>query len=52
MCLVCEPQTKASVGGTNEGRGIDLLDDNTKDKLFFVIDNIIQNTKAKKALAS
>lgn len=31
---------------------IDLLDDNTKDKLFFVIDNVIQNTKAKKALAS
>jgi transcriptional regulator with XRE-family HTH domain len=30
---------------------IDLLDDNTKDKLFFVIDNVIQNTKAKKALA-
>jgi transcriptional regulator with XRE-family HTH domain len=31
---------------------IDLLDDSTKDKLFFVIDNVIQNTKAKKALAS
>jgi hypothetical protein len=31
---------------------IDLLDDSTKDKLFFVIDKVIQNTKAKKALAS
>jgi hypothetical protein len=30
----------------------DLLDDYTKDKLFFVIDNMIQNTSAKKALAS
>lgn len=30
---------------------IDALDDNTKDKLFFLIDNVIQNTKAKKAFA-
>jgi len=31
---------------------IEKLDDATKDKLYFVIDNIIQNVKAKKALAS
>lgn len=31
---------------------IDSLDENTKDKLFFVIDNILQNYKAKKAYAS
>lgn len=30
---------------------IDTLDENTKDKLFFLIDNVIQNTKAKKAFA-
>jgi transcriptional regulator with XRE-family HTH domain len=31
---------------------IEKLDDTTKDKLYFVIDNIIQNYKAKKALVS
>lgn len=31
---------------------IDKLDDNTKDKLFFLIDNVVQNSKAKKAFAS
>lgn len=31
---------------------IEKLDDSTKDKLYFVIDNIVQNYKAKKALAS
>lgn len=31
---------------------IERLDDATKDKLYFVIDNIIQNFKAKKAYAS
>ena len=31
---------------------IEKLDSDVKDKLYFVIDNIIQNTKAKKALAS
>lgn len=31
---------------------IEKLDDATKDKLYFVIDNIIQNYKAKKAYAS
>lgn len=31
---------------------IEKLDDTTKDKLYFVIDNIIQNFKAKKAYAS
>lgn len=31
---------------------IQKLDEGTKDKLFFLIDNVIQNTKAKKALAS
>ncbi len=31
---------------------IQKLDEGTKDKLFFLIDNVIQNTKAKKAYAS
>ncbi len=31
---------------------IEKLDDATKDKLYFVIDNIVQNYKAKKAYAS
>ena len=31
---------------------IDKLDDSTKDKLFFLIDNVVQNSKAKKAFAS
>jgi transcriptional regulator with XRE-family HTH domain len=31
---------------------IEKLDDATKDKLYFVIDNILQNFKAKKAYAS
>jgi transcriptional regulator with XRE-family HTH domain len=31
---------------------IEKLDDATKDKLYFVIDNIVQNFKAKKAYAS
>jgi len=31
---------------------IDKLDDNTRDKLFFLIDNVVQNSKAKKAFAS
>ena len=31
---------------------IDKLDDNTKDKLFFLIDNVVQNSKAKKGFAS
>lgn len=31
---------------------IQKLDEETRDKLFFLIDNVIQNTKAKKALAS
>ena len=31
---------------------IEKLDDITKDKLYFVIDNIVQNFKAKKAYAS
>jgi len=31
---------------------IEKLDDDVKDKLYFVIDNIIQNSKAKKAYAS
>ncbi len=30
---------------------IERLDDATKDKLYFVIDNIVQNYKAKKAYA-
>ena len=29
---------------------IEKLDEDVKDKLYFVIDNIIQNSKAKKAL--
>ena len=28
------------------------LDDNTQEKLFFLIDNVVQNAKAKKAFAS
>jgi len=31
---------------------IEKLDPDTKDKLYFLIDNVIQNTKAKKALNS
>ena len=31
---------------------IERLDDETKDKLYFLIDNVVQNVKAKKALAS
>jgi hypothetical protein len=31
---------------------IEKLDNDIKGKLYFVIDNIIQNIKAKKALAS
>lgn len=31
---------------------IDKLDNDIKEKIFFVIDNIIQNTKAKQAYAS
>ncbi len=31
---------------------IDSLDESTKDKLYFVIDNILQNYKAKQAYAS
>jgi len=31
---------------------IEKLDDATKDKLYFIIDNIVQNFKAKKAYAS
>ena len=31
---------------------IEKLDTDVKDKIYFVIDNIIQNVKAKKALAS
>lgn len=31
---------------------IEKLDNDVKEKLYFVIDNIIQNVKAKKALAS
>jgi len=31
---------------------IDKLDDGTKDKLFFLIDNVVQNSKVKKAFAS
>lgn len=31
---------------------IEKLDNDTKDKLYFVIDNIVQNFKAKKAYAS
>lgn len=31
---------------------IEKLEDDVKDKLYFVIDNIIQNSKAKKAYAS
>jgi transcriptional regulator with XRE-family HTH domain len=31
---------------------IQKLDEGTKDKLFFLIDNVLQNTKAKKAFAS
>lgn len=30
---------------------IDSLDEGTKDKLFFLIDNVIQNTNARKAFA-
>jgi hypothetical protein len=30
---------------------IEKLDDDIKDKVYFVIDNIIQNAKAKKAYA-
>ena len=30
---------------------IEKLDDDVKDKVYFVIDNIIQNSKAKKAFA-
>ena len=30
----------------------DKLDDGKKDKLFFLIDNVVQNSKAKKAFAS
>ena len=30
---------------------IEKLDNDTKDKLYFVIDNIVQNFKAKKAYA-
>jgi hypothetical protein len=32
-------------------RDIEKLDDDIKDKVYFVIDNIIQNSKAKKAVA-
>ena len=28
---------------------IDKLDDSTKDKLYFLIDNVVQNSKAKKS---
>jgi transcriptional regulator with XRE-family HTH domain len=31
---------------------IEKLDNDTKDKLYFVIDNIVQNFKTKKAYAS
>jgi hypothetical protein len=31
---------------------IEKLDDDVKDKLYFVIDNIIQNSKAKKVLTT
>ena len=31
---------------------IDKLDDGTKDKLFLHIENVVQNSKAKKAFAS
>ena len=31
---------------------IDKLDDNTKDKLFFLIDKVVQNSNAQKAFAS
>jgi transcriptional regulator with XRE-family HTH domain len=31
---------------------IDKLDNDTQEKLFFLIDNVIQNSKAKKAFAS
>lgn len=31
---------------------IDKLDDSTKEKLFFLIDNVVQNFKTKKAFAS
>ena len=31
---------------------IDKLDDSTKDKLYFLIENVVQNSKAKKAFAS
>lgn len=31
---------------------IEKLDTDTKEKIYFVIDNIIQNVKAKKAFAS
>jgi len=31
---------------------IENLDDDTKNKLFFLIDNVLQNVKAKKAFAS
>jgi len=30
---------------------IESLDDETKNKLFFLIDNVLQNVKAKKAFA-
>jgi hypothetical protein len=31
---------------------IDTLDEGTKEKLFFLIDNVVQNFKTKKAFAS
>ena len=31
---------------------IDKLDNDTQEKLFFLIDNVVQNSKAKKAFAS
>jgi hypothetical protein len=42
----------ASGGRCWEEKDIEKLDEPTKDKLYFVIDNIIQNYKAKKAYAS
>jgi hypothetical protein len=33
-------------------QNIDKLDESTKEKLFFLIDNVVQNFKTKKAFAS
>ena len=46
-CGILGQPPDTNQGGARED--IEKLDDATKDKLYFVIDNIVQNSKAKKA---